>query len=147
MELWEECEGLGCSKIRIVAAYHRLDMSVDIYDHVTIPEGASFVDSLQACYVECDGRILGPEDTERLCRDLSAIMTAVCLRVEAMSWQMRAEKYAEIFWFSKKPLRDRLGEDWQLPAAVSNRIREGEPKTACRPMRDDALRVLLRLSF
>ena len=46
-----------------------------------------------------------------------------------MSWEMRTEKYAEIFWYSKKNLKDRLGEGWSLPDRIRRKIRNGELKS------------------
>ena len=129
------------------SAYEQLDLSVDIYNHVSIPEGKNFVNSLHSWYVECDGKLLAPSDIEQLYRDLSEVMVGISKRVEAMSWPMRTEKYAEIFWYSKKNLRDRLGKDWEVPDRVRTKIREGELKSSHRPMSESQLKILLRLSF
>ena len=56
VEIWPECARLTYSNARIVTAYDQLDMSVDIYNHVSIPEGKNFVESLHSFYVECDGK-------------------------------------------------------------------------------------------
>jgi hypothetical protein len=74
-------------------------------------------------------------------------MGGVSKRVEGMSWRKRAEKYAELFWYSKKNLRDRLGEDWEVPDRVRGKIREGELKSSHRQLSESQLEFLLRLSF
>lgn len=147
VEIWPQCASLPYSEARIVTAYDQLDMSVDIYNHVSIPEGKNFVDCLHSFYVECDGRILNPQEIEQFCRDLSQVLGAVHQSVEAMNWQLRAEKYAEIFWYSKKNLSDRLGKDWAPSPTIKSRIRSGELKSIHKEMGQKELKVMLRLSF
>lgn len=146
-EVWEESSELRYSTARVVAAYDRLDMSVDIYNHVSIQNDRNYVECLHSYCVECDGRLLAPPEIEQLLRELSEVMGAIHRRVDAMSWQQRAEKYAEIFWFSKKNLRDRLQLDWALPEAVRGKIRSGELKSNRGNLGEKELKVLLRLSF
>lgn len=147
VEIWPESEALDCSSVRVICEYRGLDMSIDIYNHVSIPEGEKFVDSLCGYRVECDAEPLGPPQIELLCRELSVVMGEVSKRVEAMDWAERAEKYAEIFWYSKKNLRDRLGQDWRLPDATRRKIHGGNPKTRRGEMSEKELRMLLKLSF
>ena len=147
VEVWEECSKLRYSKARVVTAYDQLDMSIDIYNHVSIPKEKSFVKSLHSYYVECDGKLLSPREIEQLYQELSEVLAAVNKRVEAMSWEMRTEKYAEIFWYSKKSLRDRLAENWSLPDRIRRKIRNGELKSRQGEMSEKELKVLLRLSF
>ena len=147
LALWQECEPLRYSRARIVTAYDQLDMEIDIYNHVSIPTGKSFVKSLHSYYVECDGKLLNPAEIEQLYQELSEVMALINKRVEVMSWEVRAEKYAEIFWYSKKNLSDRLGQDWAVPNSVRRKIRDGELKAEHRKMGMDELKVLLRLSF
>ena len=147
VEIWPECSGLRYSNARIVTAYDQMNMSVDIYNHVAIPEGKNYVENLHSFYVECDGKLLGPSEIEQLYRELSEVMGLVHKRVEAMSKEMRTEKYAEIFWYSKKNLRDRLGKNWLLPDGVREKIRNGEPKSRHSEMSEKELRIMLKLSF
>jgi len=147
VEVWEECSKLRYSRARVVTAYDQLDFAIDIYNHVSIPEGKSFVKSLHSCYVECDGKLLSPGEIEQFYRELSEILGAVNKRVEDMNWEMRTEKYAEIFWYSKKNLKDRLTESWSLPDRIRKKIRNGELKSRRGEMTGKELKVLLRLSF
>lgn len=147
VEIWEECSKLRYSNARIVTAYDQLDMTVDIYNHVSIQTGQSYLKNLHSYYVECDGRLLKPSEIQQLCLELSEVMGAVNQRVEAMGWQARAEKYAEIFWYSKKSLTDRLGKDWAPPGSIRQKIANGELKPGHREMGEKELKVLLRISF
>jgi hypothetical protein len=58
VEVWEECSKLQYSSVRIVCAYEQLDLSVDIYNHVSIPEGKNFASSLHSWHVECGTPIM-----------------------------------------------------------------------------------------
>ena len=147
VELWEDCSKLRYSKVRVVTAYDQLDLTVDIYNHVSIQKEKNYVKSLQSYYVECDGKLLSSSEIEQFYRELTEVMAFVNKKVESMSWQMRAEKYAEIFWYSKKNLKNRLGEDWAVPDRVRRKIRDGELKSEHRQMGERELKVLLRLSF
>jgi hypothetical protein len=147
VELWDDCSKLRYSKVRIVTAYDQLNLSVDIYNHVSIPKEKNYVESLQSYYVECDGKLLSSPEIEQLHRELTEVMLNINKKVESMSWQMCAEKYAEIFWYCKKNLRDRLGVDWTVPDVIRRNIRAGELKAKHKEMSERELRVLLRLSF
>jgi hypothetical protein len=147
VEVWEECGKLRYSNARVVTAYDQLDLTVDIYNHVSIQKEKSFIKSLHSYYVECDGKLLSPREIEQLYRELSEVLGAVNKRVEAMGWKMRTEKYAEIFWYSKKRLKDRLAEDWSLPDKIRRKIHNGELKSRQGEMSKKELKVLLRLSF
>ncbi len=146
-ELWEESSALPFSRARIVAAYDQLDMSVDIYNHVSIPEGRTFIESLKSYYVECDGKILEPSEIDSLCKDLSTVMRSIHKKVESLEWQKRAEKYADIFWYSKKQLRDILEEDWAVPEAVRQQIQHGEISTKQKQISQRELQIMMKLSF
>jgi len=147
VEVWDECSKLRYSMARVVTAYDQLDLSVDIYNHISIPKEKSFVKSLHSFYVECDGKLLSPGEIEQFYRELSEVLGAVNKRVEDMNWEMRTEKYAEIFWYSKKNLKDRLTENWSLPDRIRKKIRTGELKSRQGEMTEKELKVLLRLSF
>ena len=147
VEIWEECSKLRYSNARVVTSYDQLDFAIDIYNHVSIPKGENFVKSLHSYYIECDGKLLNLKEIEQLYRELSEALGAVSKRVEAMSWDMRTEKYAEIFWYSKKNLKDRLAKSWSLPEKIRTKIRNGEKKSRRGEMSEKDLKVLLRLSF
>jgi len=147
VELWEDCSKLRYSKARIVTAYDQLNLTVDIYNHVSIQKEKNYVNSLQSYYVECDGKLLGSWEIEQFYRELSEVMAIVNKRVESMSWKMRAEKYAEIFWYCKKNLKNRLGEDYTVPHRIRRKILNGQLESKHRQMGERELKVLLRLAF
>jgi len=147
VELWEECGAVAYSHVRVIAAYEGLDMTVDIYNNPTIREGAGYIGSLKSYYIEADGEILDPDGVNRLCSVLSDAMIAITTKIEALDWRQLAEKYAEIFWFSKKELREAAGGDWRIPESVRERIKTGELNTRLPNLDPRNLQRMLRIAF
>jgi len=147
VELWDECKNVPYKSIRVVTAYQGLDMTIDIYNNVSIKEGAGYIGGLRSYYVEADGKALGPEEIDRLCTTLSDVMISVAAHVETLDWKQLAEKYAAIFWFSKKELRDELQSDWHLPPPVKKQIQNGEISTRLQDLSPQALQRMLRIAF
>ncbi len=147
VELWEECRTVQYNNIRVVTAYENLDMTIDIYNNVSIKEGASCIDRLKAYYVEADGNLLDPEQIDRLSTVLSQTMMAIAFKIDQLDWRQLAEKYAEIFWFGKKELRDQLQLDWRPPHIVKKQIRSGSLNTRLQNMSPGNVQRLLKVAF
>lgn len=147
VELWDECGAVPYEKVRVAALYDGLEMRVDIYNNVFIKEGAGFIGSLRSFYVEADGKVLSLEEIDALSGMLSEAMISITSRIEAMDWRQLTLKYAEIFWFSKKELRDALGEDWRFPPAIEERVAKGEISTRLLNLDRKNLQRMLRIAF
>jgi hypothetical protein len=145
LELWELSRPLEYENIRIVTAYRDLGISIDIYDNVTINTDTTYVSSLESYYIEAEGKILDLNELDRLYRVLSEIMLNITGKVEALDWRQLAKKYAEIFWYSKKELKN--GNDWSPPKAVHERIEKGKLNTRLQNLNPRALQRMLRISF
>ncbi len=143
--VWEAARAVENEKIRVIGVYRGLGMSIDIYNNVAIQEGTTYVNGLNAYRIEADGKELSIEEVERMCDVLSEVMLAITGEVEAMEWRQRAWKYAEIFWNSKKELREPL--EWGPPGKVRERIEAGEMSTRLRELNPQALQRMLRISF
>ena len=144
-ELWKATREVKYKNLRVVAAYRDLGMSIDIYDNVSIREGTTYVNSLKAYYIEADGKLLSPEEVDRLGEELAGVILAISAEVEAMDWRQLAGKYAEIFWYGKKELK--AGRDWCPPRAIYERIEKGELSTRLQNLSPQALQRMLRISF
>lgn len=145
LELWKSSLPVEYENIRIVTAYRDLGMSVDVYDNVSISASATFVNSLESYYIEAEGKKLDLDELDRLYRVLSEIMLNITGEVEALDWRQLAKKYAKIFWYSKKELKN--GNDWRPPVAVYKRIEKGELNTRLQNLSPQALQRMLRISF
>jgi hypothetical protein len=145
LELWESSRPVEYENIRIVTAYRDLGMSIDIYNNVSIRENTTYVNSLQSYYLEADGKMLDLDEVNRLYRVLSEVMLKITSGVETFDWRLLAKKYAEIFWYSKKELKD--GADWRPPVTVHERIDTGELNTRLQNLGPQSLQRMLRISF
>lgn len=125
-ELWPDVPLLPCQTIKVVKQYSEaVHMRIDALNHLYL-QGAGLVPSLQACCVEVDGR---RRDVALLSEYLAVVrqtISAIAERVETMTWNDRVARYAEIFWFRKRPLRTQRGLDWHVPPHVRAAIAEGE---------------------
>ncbi|UCH92678.1 MAG: hypothetical protein JSV88_20610, partial [Candidatus Aminicenantes bacterium] len=145
LELWKSSRPVEYEKIRIITAYQDLGMSIDIYNNVSINANTTYVNSLKSYYIEADGKMLNLDEVDRLCRVLSDVMLNITSEVETLDWRQLAKKYAEIFWYSKKELKD--GGDWRPPRSVHERIEKGELNTRLQNLSPQALQRMLRISF
>lgn len=147
VELWDQCRAVPYQSVRIVTAYEGLDMTIDVYNNVSIKEGGSYIGSLKSYYVEADGKILDLEEIDGLSTVLSDVMISITTAVDVLDWRRLALKYAEIFWFSKKELRDTLDMDWRIPGTVKERIETGELNTRLQGLGPGALKRMLQIAF
>ncbi len=145
LELWESTGPVEYKNIRIVTAYRDLGMRIDIYNNVSINASATYVNSLKSYYIEADGKLLDLDELHRLYKVLSDVMLNITSEVETLGWRQLAKKYAEIFWYSKKELKD--GRDWCPPGTVHERIEKGELNTRLQNLSPQALQRMLRISF
>lgn len=146
-DLWDECGSVGYNKIRVTTAYEGMDLSVDIYNHLSIKQGSNYIDGLRYFYVEGDGNIMSLDEVDILCSSLSGVIAAITTKIETMDWRELAEKYAEIFWLTKKELRDALDLEWSFPPIVKERIRNGEMNTRLKNLDQRDLQRFLRVAF
>jgi len=146
-ELWPQCPPSGYSRIRVIAVYKKMDMSIDIYNNVAIKEGLKYVDNLDSYRVEGDGKVLNLDEVKKLSKVFASMMLDITTRVEKMDWKRLTSQYARIFWYAKKELRDGLGKEWLPPAEVEQRIARGAPDTRLQQLNPAGLQRLLRISF
>ncbi|OAD24139.1 hypothetical protein THIOM_000007 [Candidatus Thiomargarita nelsonii] len=147
VELWDECKSLKYGSIKIVTAYKDLGLTIDIFNHLSIKQGRNYIDSLRYFYIDGDGNPLSLDEVNSLCMALSEVITSITTKIEKLDWRKLAEKYAEIFWFSKKELRDELKLDWHFPQIVKERIESGELNTRLQNLSQKDLQRLLKIAF
>lgn len=149
-ELWPHCGQCGAlpyKHTRIISIYENIGMTIDVYNNVAIAEGAGYISSLKSYSVEADGKFLSPEEIENFTVALSKIIIAITTEIQQRDWRFLAEKYAQIFWFSKKELRNEAGLDWRIPAAVKERIRTGSLNARFQGISRDHLKRMLQIAF
>jgi hypothetical protein len=148
LELWPNVPLLPVSTIKVYKQYSsNVRIRIDALNHL-YHEGGQLVPSLEACAVEADGK---PQDVAILSQwlpTLQATIVAITSHIESIGWNDRVLKYADIFWFRKKPLSDQRGRDWRVPLHVQNAIRRGSENVRRRtPLSDEASERLAMLTI
>lgn len=132
-ELWPTMPLLPCDTVKIFKQYvPEVRIRIDALNHL-YQEGAPLVPSLERYAIEVDGE---PRDLEVLQRFLARAqetVQAISHHIDGIDWNQRVLKYADIFWFRKKPLRDQRGVDWRVPSSVRAAILAGEENRRRRP--------------
>lgn len=126
VEIWPRVTLLPYNTIRIFKGYtNDIKIRVDALNHL-YHEGGELVPSLERYYIEMDGKKEPVEKLKELLEIVEQTITEISTRIEHMSWHEKVMKYAEIFWFRKKPLRDAQGLCWRVPETVQENILAGK---------------------
>jgi hypothetical protein len=132
-EIWPDMPLLPCKSIKVYQQYSTaVRIRIDALNHV-YHEGGSLVPNLSAWGVEVEGEPIELDDVSGYLRPVAQAITTISRRIEALDWHERVAKYADIFWFRKKPLSDQRGRPWTVPADVRDTIGRGteyEPRRA-----------------
>ncbi|MCP4147130.1 MAG: hypothetical protein GY757_05210, partial [bacterium] len=127
-EIWPGVDMLPCNNIKIYKSYNqKIKIQIDALNHLALDAGAQPVPNLMNHYVEIDGKEATPHQLMELLKIIAKTIAGISARIEKMSWHERVAKYAEIFWFRKRPLRDARGIDWKVPQTVLDNIAAGKP--------------------
>lgn len=148
VELWPHASLLPCQTIRIFKRYtDAVRIRIDALNHL-YHDGGPLVPNLESCVVEVDG-VRQPVSV--LAPHLAAAhqtITEISRHVDAITWNERVLKYADIFWFRKRPVSDRRGRDWHVPAHVREAIMRGAENERRRtPLSDEASERLAMLTI
>lgn len=146
--LWPGIPLLSCKTIKVYKQYPRaVAFRIDPLNHL-YPQGPPLVPNLKRFGVEVDGEEATLDVLNDFLRTMEETIRAICSRIEASSWNDRVAKYAEIFWFRKKPLADLRGRAWGVPARVYDAIRRGQENQFRKlPLSDEASERLAMLTI
>lgn len=126
-EIWPEVKLLPFNKVIIYKNYcNNIEITIDALNHICQKRG-NLINDLKQYYIEVDGKEM---DTSKLGNIINIIKNSICEitnDIEKMSWHEKVIKYAEIFWYRKKPLRDALKNNWKVPKEVISNIYAGAP--------------------
>lgn len=132
-EIWTHSPLLPCDRIRIVKRYKPgIGLSVDALNHLFVDQGVNLVENLDGCQMEVDGRTVDEAEGSRLLDCMQETIAFNASAVDAMSWHQKVDRYAEIFWFRKRPVRDLRGLSWTVPDHIRARIATGSDNPARR---------------
>ncbi|MGD2084773.1 MAG: hypothetical protein PVH61_01195 [Candidatus Aminicenantes bacterium] len=126
MVLWPDVTLLPCNEIKIYKGYtDAIKIRVDALNHL-YHEGGQLVPSLESYYIEVDGKKEPVEILKEFLEIVEQTITQISTLLDHMNWNEKVLKYAEIFWFRKKPLREARELDWQVPEALRKNILAGK---------------------
>lgn len=125
-EIWGDIPLLPCDRIRIVKKYGPgLGLTIDALNHLYNEKGTNAVPYLLGTFMEVDDRVVDQEEGRELLERMQETIAFNAVQVDALTWHQKVEKYAEIFWFRKRPVRELRGLAWQVPENVRERIAAG----------------------
>ncbi len=147
-ELWPDMPLLPCRTVKIYKQYNEtVRIRIDALNHL-YHEGGQLVPSLEACRVEVDGQQADVELLREYLVRVQQTVGSISRYIERISWNERVLKYADIFWFRKKPFCDQRGRDWRVPAHVRQAIMTGTENERRRvPLSDEASARLAMLTI
>lgn len=123
--LWPDVPLLPFQTVVVYQQYaEAIRLAVDALGHVS-HEGGRLVPSLEAWAIEFDGVPQDIAAAAGLIPRIQASVAAIARQMASATWNEKVLKYAEVFWFRKKPLADRRGRDWRVPAHVRETIAAG----------------------
>ena len=147
-DLWPQVPLLPCATIKVFKQYRpQVRIRIDALNHL-YHDGGQLVPNLEACAVEADGVRQDIGILAEWMRTMQQTIIAITRHVDSIGWNERVLKYADIFWFRKKPLREQRGGDWRVPLQVQDRIRHGSENERRRtPLSDEASERLAMLTI
>lgn len=147
-ELWPDIPLLPCSTIKIYKQYNdTVRIRIDALNHL-YHEGGQLIPSLEACQVEVDGNRVEVELLREYLVRVQETIATISRYIDSIGWNERVLKYADIFWFRKKPFCDQRGRDWRVPAHVRESILNGSENIRRRvPLSDEASARLAMLTI
>lgn len=128
VELWPECKEFPFNEIRIMCVYSKdFQIDFDVFAN-TYPNRGNVIEDLEEFYIEADGKPLETNEIDRILESSSKIMESISKKIESMSIVDMAKKYADVYWYRKRPLRDALNKPWAPPEQIYVLIENGEVK-------------------
>lgn len=133
-EIWPNIPLLQASKIQIDCLYRpSLDVRIDSYNHLYICQG-NYIDDLTEYQIRMDGKRISIQQLYMMVGQMMDTIKMIHKWAEKGTWKDKANKYAEIYWFRKRPLKELLAKDWRVPVSVRTTVENGrvEQRRLCR---------------
>lgn len=124
-EIWGNIDFIPYKNIRIYTIYNNnIKLNIDSYDHL-FHCGGSYIDDLISYAIEVDGKYFDLSDVSSLISQMGNVISSIHSWVNQNNWKAIVNRYADIYWYRKKPLREILGIDWTVPVEVRESIENG----------------------
>jgi hypothetical protein len=125
-DFWYGIEFLPVNEICIYTEYKdNLKVDIDSYNHVSMKSG-NYIEDLEYCYIEADGKEIGLDEILKYIPIIENAIRSINKWVEKSDWREITKRYADIYWYRKKPLRDLLNIEWKVPDKVREEIDNGQ---------------------
>ncbi|MCP4153824.1 MAG: hypothetical protein GY757_39220 [bacterium] len=146
--IWPGIELSPYNSVKIYKNYNdNVKLSIDALNHI-YHSGGKLVTDLTGYYIEFDGKKGTVEELKELMEIMGKAIAEISIMVEDMSWNERVVKYAQMFWFRKKPLRDGRGLNWQPPKSVLENIMAGKENVSrMRQLSPEQVRRLAKITI
>lgn len=124
-DIWGDIPFLPYKTIKVYAEYSKdLKVRIDSYNHLFLMEG-NYVNDLISFQIEADGKVISIEELDNLMLTMQETIKTVHDWVGKSDWKAITNRYADIHWYRKSPLRKLTGNDWRVPQVVRDSIENG----------------------
>lgn len=125
-DLWPDVELLPYKNIQIYCLYkNNLEVTIDAYNHLFLNNG-NYVDDLVGYYILCDGKETDIQELSLLVPQVLNAVHNIQHWVKKTTWIEHTKKYADIYWYRKKPLCALANTTAQVPEIVYEKIENGQ---------------------
>ena len=123
--IWNNIPLLPFNNIKIYTKYdNNIEVSIDSYNHINVSKG-NFIESLTEYSIECDGKSITLKELQSFLPIIMQAIDGINNWVDKSDWKEITNRYADVYWYRKKPLRDLLKSGWKVPDKVREKINNG----------------------
>ncbi len=124
--IWRDTPLLPFEDICVYTEYSSdLALSIDSYNHLFLQNG-NYKNDLLSYAVRCGDKLLDISDLPEIIKMMFETIKSIHQWADQANWHEITKRYADIYWYRKKPLRNILGLDWTVPKQVYEKIDNGE---------------------
>ncbi len=145
-EIWGDMPFVPYKKFEIFTKYlNSIDVAIDSYNHLFLNKG-NYVADMTEYAIEADGQAVGIDKLMEAIPYMQKTIQAVNDWADRADWHEKVNRYADIYWYRKSPLRNLLGKDWRVPETVREKIKNGDanPKRLTK-LSDESIERLIRI--
>lgn len=126
-DMIKEIRLLDCDEITIYTRYNpALRLTIDSYNHLFLQAG-NYISDLSSYAIVCDGERVSIDVLCGKIAQMCETIRQIHQWVSDSDWRMLTLRYAEIYWYRKRPLKILLNKDEYIPQSVRDKIRSGMP--------------------
>lgn len=124
-EIWGDIDFIDYSNLKITTYYSgELDVSLDAYNHIYFHEG-NYIKDMLKYRIEADSKEISLDELMEQTYNIGKCISLIHEWTERSSDKDKIKRYADIYWYRKKPLKDLLNKGWEVPCEVREKIEKG----------------------